>query len=169
VHRSLGRPERPRTQRRCGLHSPGHVINSRSEIAAHRTLVRRAAKVGPPRPTHEGLRSRSDNCAWCSERQEGPQTVNLTNPRVRACGESRQCGLRPQHLKLVVNVFCGWLLHCKSFLAIFAVVSSVLSSVRPVFVLALPPLALMNSASEVPIGLSTSEGRRHSRSVLALG
>ena len=27
----------------------------------------------------------------------------------------------------------------------------------------------MNSASEVPIGLSTSEDRRHSRSVLALG
>jgi hypothetical protein len=42
------------------------------------------------------------------------------------------------------------------FLRIF---SSVLSSVRPVCVAALSPLALMNSASEAPIGLSTSEGR----------
>ncbi|WP_217352003.1 hypothetical protein, partial [Ruegeria sp. HKCCD8929] len=34
---------------------------------------------------------------------------------------------------------------------------------------ALSPLALMSSASEVPIGSSTSEGRCLSRSVLALG
>jgi hypothetical protein len=60
----------------------------------------------------------------------------------------------------IASVFCRCL---RSF-------SSVLSSVRPVYVLALPPLALMNSASEVPIGLSASEeGRSHSRSVLALG
>ncbi|MBW4986088.1 hypothetical protein KZZ07_26555, partial [Mameliella sp. CS4] len=31
------------------------------------------------------------------------------------------------------------------------------------------PLALMNSASEGPIGSSASKGRCHSRSVLALG
>jgi hypothetical protein len=52
------------------------------------------------------------------------------------------------------------------FLRIF---SSVLSSVRPGCVAGLSPLALMNSASEVPIGSSTSKGRCHSRSVLALG
>ena len=67
------------------------------------------------------------------------------------------------------NCICGWLLHCKCFLVIFAVFSSVLSSVRPVYVLALPPLALMSSANEVPIGLSTSKGRCRSLSVLALG
>ena len=49
--------------------------------------------------------------------------------------------LRPQHWESEVKVICGWLLHCKRFLAIFAVFLSVLSSVRPVYVLTLPPLA----------------------------
>jgi len=67
-----------------------------------------------------------------------------------------------------VNVLCGWLLHCKSFLAISAVIF-VSTVVCPACLCGGVPLALMNSASEVPIGLSTSKGRCHSRSVLALG
>lgn len=59
-----------------------------------------------------------------------------------------------------LKVICGWLLHCKIFLAISAIISSVPSSVRPVCVAALSPLALMSSASEVPIGLSTLEEGR---------
>ena len=47
---------------------------------------------------------------------------------------------------------CGWHLHCKRFVVLFAHISSVQSCVRPVYVSALPPLALMNSASEVPYG-----------------
>jgi hypothetical protein len=58
------------------------------------------------------------------------------------------------------NVVCGWLLHCKRFSAILRSCSSVQSCVRPVCVAALSPLALMSSASEVPIGLSAlGEGR----------
>ncbi|MFG5379898.1 hypothetical protein, partial [Yoonia sp. R2-816] len=64
---------------------------------------------------------------------------------------------------------CGWLLHCKRFLAMFAVIF-VSTFVCPACLCGGVPLALMNSASEVPIGLSASEeGRSHSRSVLALG
>lgn len=67
------------------------------------------------------------------------------------------------------DVLCGWLLHCKSFLAISAVIF-VSTVVCPACLCGGVPLALMNSASEVPIGLSTlEEGRRHSRSILALG
>ena len=57
------------------------------------------------------------------------------------------------------NVFCGWLLHCKRFLAIsaFVFVSTV---VCPACLCGGVPLALMNSASEVPIGLSTLEEGR---------
>jgi hypothetical protein len=51
-----------------------------------------------------------------------------------------------------MNVVCGWHLHCKRFVVLFAHISSVQSCVRPVYVSALPPLALMNSASEVPYG-----------------
>ena len=51
----------------------------------------------------------------------------------------------------MVNGLCGWLLHCKSFLAIFAVVF-VSTVVCPACSCGGVPLALMNSASEVPMG-----------------
>jgi hypothetical protein len=57
------------------------------------------------------------------------------------------------------HFLCGWLLHCKSFLAIFAVMS-VSTVVCPACLCGGVPLALMNSASEVPIGLSTLEEGR---------
>ena len=50
----------------------------------------------------------------------------------------------------IARVFCDF----------FAVILSVQSCVRPVCVAILQPLALMNSASEVPIGLSTLEEGR---------
>ena len=56
------------------------------------------------------------------------------------------------------NAVCGWLLHCKRFLAISAVIF-VSTVVCPACLCGGVPLALMNSASEVPIGLSTSEDR----------
>jgi hypothetical protein len=65
-----------------------------------------------------------------------------------------------------LKIVFGWLLHCKRFLEVFAVNSRVFGLF---YVSALPPLALMSTASEVPIGLSTSMGRCHSRSVLAFG
>jgi hypothetical protein len=68
----------------------------------------------------------------------------------------------------VANSVCGWLLHCKSFLAISAVIF-VSTVVCPACLCGGVPLALMNSASEVPIGLSAAGGHCHSRSVLALG
>lgn len=74
-----------------------------------------------------------------------------------------------QRHQAIANGICGWLLHCKSFLAISAV-DFVSTVVCPACSCGGVPLALMNSASEVPIGLSASEeGRCHSRSVLALG
>ena len=61
---------------------------------------------------------------------------------------------------------CGWPLHCKRFLW-FSDDLSVQSCVRPVYVAL--PLAMMSSASKVPIGSTTSEGLDLRRSVLAFG
>ena len=68
----------------------------------------------------------------------------------------------------VLNDLCGWLLHCKTFFDDFLrrFVSTVVCSACSRGDL---PLALMISASEVPIGFTTSRGHCHSRSVLALG
>ncbi len=80
------------------------------------------------------------------------------------------------------NDICGWLLHCKSFLVMFAGYFRQYRRLSGLFLRwcsAGPPSRdiaaqcpagqWMNSASEVPIGLLTSEGRCHCRSVLALG
>ena len=62
------------------------------------------------------------------------------------------------------KVVCGWPLHCKRFSAISQrFVSTV---VCPTCSRGDLPLALMISASEVPIGFTTSRGHCHSRSVL---
>ncbi len=68
--------------------------------------------------------------------------------------ECQQSRLRMQHRRPMSKVVCGWLLHCKSFLAISAV-AFVSTVVCPACLCGGVPLALMNSASEVPIGLST--------------
>ncbi|MDX1743411.1 MAG: hypothetical protein R3186_07445, partial [Ruegeria sp.] len=60
------------------------------------------------------------------------------------------------------------LLHCKRFFRDFC--GDIVSTVDcPACLCGGIPLALMSSASKVPIGLSASEGRDIRRSVLAFG
>ena len=143
------------------------------DYEAHAASKMNLLSQQPPRTSGNWLNS----SRWCQPQddtvvppQNAQQNIRRNqHKRTKPSDFFNTIGSLQSFAALCLNVLCGWLLHCKSFLAIFAVVSSVLSSVRPVYVLALPPLALMNSASEVPIGLSTSDGRCHSRSVLALG